>query len=507
MHGKKIINNSLISIIYRITILLIGFVTRKVFIVYLGEEILGLNSLYGNLLDLLNLADLGIGVAVQYQLYEPLVKKDIEKLSKIISAAKRIYNFIGLFVFVSGFLLSFGIQFLIKESAYPLWFIRLSFLISVMGTASSYFFVERKLFLQANEEVGIVNIADLCAKVLIVIVSLFFTIQFKNYFIYLSVNVLYGLLSNLFTYYVFRKKYPEIKSDANDIQIEMGSLLSNLKNVIPMKLSNYVYNSTDNIIISKVLGLTLVAVYSNYMTIINGIMSVEYLIGNVLTASLGKIVKEAEYGAEKVYHTYLLYQYIQFLFTGFCTIILWNVCNPFITIWLGEKFTLDKTAFVLLVIEFYIHSMYQPAYVMYGSTGKFAEDRVVTFFSALINIIISIILVVQIGLAGVIIGTIVTDIYIWVVRSYQIVRSYFGEHFLKYAIKMLVYTLGVVAGCILSDWISTKIIVGYLMFEIIIKGIICVIISLFVMLTISARSKEFKMMMNYIKGSLLYRKE
>lgn len=102
MHGKKIISNSMISIAYKIIILLLGFVTRKIFILYIGEELLGLNSVYANLLDLLNLADLGIGVAVQYQLYEPLVKKDNLKLSQIMAAAKRIYNTIGILILIAG---------------------------------------------------------------------------------------------------------------------------------------------------------------------------------------------------------------------------------------------------------------------------------------------------------------------------------------------------------------------------------------------------------------------
>ena len=152
------IGNSLIGFSFKILMLIIGFVSRKIFIIYLGEEVLGLNSLYVNLLDLLNLADLGIGVAVQYQLYGPLVEKNYEKQSRIIKEKKSIYNKIGFMILLSGAVLSVFIEFLIKESTYSVNFIRASFMISVTGVALGYFFVHKRLYLQANEDFGIVNI-------------------------------------------------------------------------------------------------------------------------------------------------------------------------------------------------------------------------------------------------------------------------------------------------------------------------------------------------------------
>ena len=341
MHGKKIISNSMISIAYKIIILLLGFVTRKIFILYIGEELLGLNSVYANLLDLLNLADLGIGVAVQYQLYEPLVKKDNLKLSQIMAAAKRIYNTIGILILIAGVALSFFVQYLIKNVTYPSWYVRISFLISVSGVALGYFFVHKRLFLQANEEIGLINIVDLLAKLVTVMASLLSTVIFGNYFIYLMINAAYGILSNLIIYLIFKKKFPYIKTQVHDCSKEVHDLTSSLKNVIPMKLSNYVYNSTDNVIISKVLGLATVALYSNYMTIINGIMGMEYLIGNAITSSMGKIIRERQ-NDDYVYQLYLTYQYAQYVFVSFCTVSFVVLCKPFITWWIGERFIVDE---------------------------------------------------------------------------------------------------------------------------------------------------------------------
>lgn len=496
MHGKKIINNSLISVAYKITMLLLGFITRKIFIVYLGKEILGLNSLYANLLDLLNLADLGIGVAVQFQLYEPLVKKDWNKLSRIVTASKKIYNIIGFCIIILGIILTFSIQYFIKETSFPTNYIRIAFFINVMGIALGYFFVHKKLFLQANEKMGIINIIDLSTKLIIVVISLITTVLYKNYLLYLIINALYGLLSNIAVSFIFNKKYPDVKSNSKNTKNEIKELVSNLKDVIPMKLSNYIYNSTDNIIISKVIGLTCVALYSNYMTIINGIMGIEYIIGNVVTSSIGKLMKESK-DNEHIFKYFMTFQYLLYIFTSICIVVLVVICNPFIELWLGKDFFLESLPFILLIINFYIHSMYQPAYVFFGASGKFKDDKYITLISAIINIIMSIILVNFIGLAGVIIGTIITDIYIWIVRAYQIVKSHFNQNLFLYWLKMLKYTAITIIGILLAYYLCKYVSIQYLFVDIIVKAIICFIIAFSINIALTINSNEFKVCKNF----------
>ena len=476
----------------------IVFVSRKIIIIYLGEEILGLNSLYANLLDFLNLADLGVGVAVQYQLYDSLVKRDEEVLSKILSATRKLYNIIGATVFVGGVILSFFVPYLIKNSPYPLYYVRISFLISVVGVALGYFFVHMRLFLQADEQLGLVNVLDIITKIIVSAISIIATVFYRNYFVYLIINALYGIVSNYLICYVFKKKYPSLSEKRNDNQKEIKELVSNLKNVIPMKLSNYVYNSTDNVIITKALGLVSVALYSNYMIIINGIMEIEYLFGNVISSSMGKIVKENK-DKKDIYNFYLIFQYIQFVFTNFSTIAITVLCTPFIEIWLGKRYVADWFILGLIVIDFFVHSMYQPSYVMYGSTGKFKEDRNITVASALINLIVSIVLVRIIGLSGVIVGTFLTDIYIWIVRSNQVVCGYFNQNGKTYFLKMIKYTIITVLSLFVTIFCCYFINVNSLFFELIVKGVICIVVPNTICVVCTIRSNEFNDMVQFFE--------
>ena len=65
MHTEKIYINTVISFVSKIILLILGFISRKIFLNYLGEELVGLSAVYSNLLDLLNISELGIGTAVQ----------------------------------------------------------------------------------------------------------------------------------------------------------------------------------------------------------------------------------------------------------------------------------------------------------------------------------------------------------------------------------------------------------------------------------------------------------
>lgn len=499
MHGKKIIASSITAILYQVCVLILGFVSRSIFISVIGEELLGLSSLYTNLLELLNLAELGIGVAVQYSLYEPIVNHDHEKVSNILAVAKYVYDRIGCFVMAAGCVCTPFIQFLIKETTYPLWYVRVAFIISVAGIAFSYFMVYKRLYMTANEEIALTNVVDMVMKIVTVFASILSIVIFKNYFLYLGINALYSLLGNIVIGYLFDRKHKEIKIQTKQIDKEtLHNLTKDLKQVIPLKLSNYVYNSTDNIIISKVIGLVTVTMYSNYMILLNAMMHFEYMFGNIIMTSMGKIIKETE-DRESVFEFYMVFQYLQFIFTNFCTVCFAGLCTQFITLWIGKRFVISLVCFVLLTVDFFVHSMYQPAYVVYGATGKFKEDKFITIASAIMNIVISVVLVLWIGLPGVIIGTLITDLYIWIVRTWQIIRGYFRKNVVTYTIKMIIYCA--ITG--IGVWIS--VIVGDLcrieapVLELVVRFSICAIVSMGLALVTTFRSKEFKYCIRFIK--------
>ena len=73
---KNATRNIVVGMILKIYQLLVPFVIRTVMIHMLGMEYLGLNSLFTSILQVLNLAELGVGSAMVFRMYKPIAEDD-----------------------------------------------------------------------------------------------------------------------------------------------------------------------------------------------------------------------------------------------------------------------------------------------------------------------------------------------------------------------------------------------------------------------------------------------
>lgn len=419
MRGKKIIASTVLSFAEKLIGLLCGFIVRRVFIEYMSEELLGVSSLFSDVLEFLNLAELGLGVAVQFHLYKPIAEKDERRIASIVNLSQRVFSLIGIGVFCSGAVLMFFIQHLIKDNPFSLSFLRWVFMLHVASTASGYFWTHKRLYLQAAEEMYIIKTVDCVITIVMNILRILAIVLCQNYFVYLVLNIIQSLAVNIVVNVGCRKLHPFLQKYKGYDKEDTKLLFSSLKDVVPQKLALYIYSCTDNIIISSVLGLTTVARYGNYMLLLRSIFSFFTRFVDVLKASFGNLICE---GAERdtLRRYFDQYYMLQFFVSSFCSVSFLCLLDPFISLWLGSEYLLPSICVFLLVLEFFIHSMYQPLSMMFAATGKFKEDKKITILIAFLNLTISLLLVNMIGLAGVIIGTIVADVGSLLFRSYKI---------------------------------------------------------------------------------------
>ena len=101
----NVVRNMGVGTFFQILSLVLGFVSRTIFIHILGSEYLGLNSLFTNILTILSFAELGIGNAIIFSMYKPLATKDTKKLKKLIKFYKKTYTTIGLIILGIGLLI------------------------------------------------------------------------------------------------------------------------------------------------------------------------------------------------------------------------------------------------------------------------------------------------------------------------------------------------------------------------------------------------------------------
>ncbi len=90
------IKNSIFAMISNILAILIGLISQFFFLKFLSIEYLGLNGLFSNIISMLGIMELGIGNAIVYNLYAPLVEKNYSKVNSLMNFYKKCYRLIGI---------------------------------------------------------------------------------------------------------------------------------------------------------------------------------------------------------------------------------------------------------------------------------------------------------------------------------------------------------------------------------------------------------------------------
>lgn len=493
-HSKKIFRNSLFSIFNKVMIIVLAFVTRKLFIDFLSAELLGLNSLFADLLGLLNLADMGLGVAVQFQLYKPIADKDYEQIARVLNAAKKLYNIIGVAMIIAGVVLSFFIQYLIRENPYELNFLRIVFIINVASSASSYFFVHKRLYLQASEDLHISYFIDTIVHIVGSVLRIVAIVAFKDYYLFVILTAVQAIVSNVIVAVYCDKRNPEIKKIKGYTKNEMSTLLSHIKQLIPNKISAYIFSNTDNTILSAVLGLSAVTLFTNYNGVVLQLFTLAAMLSGIIRSSFGNVIQE---NSDKENHIFLLngYQYLQFLYSSFCGVALFCLIDDFVLLWYGEEFVAPFVFVILITFDFFLHSMYLPLSTMLEVLGEFKDLKRQEVFAMIVNLVVSVGFVFSFGIIGPILGTLVVDIFTTIFRIITVIRKNYREYLKVYVKKYLVYI-----AVFLSEYVGIFVLFKAInlpvnLATLLLKGVICTVVVLFANLLIFRKTPEF----GYIK--------
>lgn len=239
--------------------IILGFVVRAIFVRTLGAEYLGLNGLFGNIISMLAIAELGIGSAIIYHLYKPVADNNVDKIKKLMAFYKKCFNIIALIVFIAGLAVMPFLNNLVGENNIE-GSIHFYFLLFLIDSVSSYLLIYKRSIIQANQKNYIINMIEF---VYVISLNIFRIIVLKltnNYVVYLSVSIALRILENLVISFIANKLYPYIK-EKTDGKLDDETLFDIKKKVKALmfhKVGNFVVTGTDNILISKFLGIVTV---------------------------------------------------------------------------------------------------------------------------------------------------------------------------------------------------------------------------------------------------------
>lgn len=495
---KNTLRNFTLGAFAQIMNTIISFIVRTVFIKVLGKEYLGVNGLFTNILTVLSFAELGIGNAIIYSMYKPISDNNREKVKGLMQLYKHAYTTIGIVVFSIGILLIPFLSYIIKDEPDINESLVLIYFLYLLNTSLSYFVTYKKSIISAYQQEYIISkykILFFIIKSALQVVCLLVT---HNFIAYLIIQVICTFLENFSVSVKAEKMYPYLKEKKVE-QIskeEKQGIFSNVKALVMYKFGSVILNGTDNIIISKMIGVITVGIYSNYLMIVSAITSVVSSALTGFTSSIGNLnaTATAEQKEKVFYDVFFITAWI----LGFCTVALLLLLNPFIEIWVGKEYLLDSFTVFAIVLHFFVNGMQTTGYIYRTTSGLFVKGKNAPIIAAILNIILSIVLGKYIGIAGIILATSISRMLTTVWLDPVLVHKYeLKESPIKYFKKYAEYTLIVIINYFVCYFATKNIGSGFLNF--VQKGIIIAILSNVIFLILFYRRKEFKSFMERLK--------
>lgn len=495
---KSSLKNTAFTVVGQLIKELMAFVVRTVFIKTLAVEYLGVNGLFTNILSFLSLAEMGVGSALIFSMYKPMANHDEKKIQIYMGVYKRVYRWIGIGVLIAGFSLTPFLSYFIKERP-DIPKLELIYVLYVINTAATYFFAYKGSIFNADQRAYIVTNNTTMFTIIQSLARIAVLLLTHDFVLYLIVSVVVVYIQNIRIAVKADKQYPFVKEKCKErlSQEESEKLKKNIAALMLHKVGGVVLNSSDNLIISKFVGLISVGLYSNYSLITNAIKTAFNLVMGAVTPSIGNLcAKESKAKIEQVHDAILL---LNIWIIAFCSIALYELLNPFIMLWLGSKYLLSVSVVLTLVISFYVQCTMRTNEMFKTGAGLFWKDRYAPIAQCVINIVVSIALSIRYDIVGIFIGTTIAMLTtkFWV-GPYILYRDLFGKSVIKYFLRYGEYTLvgliGAVFVHVINSFLPMNGILSFIM-----KMCVCTLVPNIVFLLATFRTNEFQYICKLIK--------
>lgn len=481
--------------------IIINFVSRKIFITYLGVEYNGINSLFNSIISMLSIAELGIGTTIIYKLYAPIAKNDIDKINSLLNFYKKCYQIIAIVVLCIGLILIPFLPSIIGEINLPIN-IYCVYLLFLADSVFSYLISYKRSTLIANQQERSIKKIHIVCIIFLNAFQLLILYFLKNYYLYLIVKIVMTIIENIIISLIVNRKYSYIKNKAIPLEkSEKNDLIKRIKAMFFHQIGGFVINGTDNILISTIFGVTSVGYYNNYFLIISSLISFASSLFSSITASVGNLLSTSD--NNKKWEMYKNINFINFIIASFTSCLFFLIIQPFIVWWIGSENLLGLELVIILAIYYYLRIMKFTIVSFKNAAGIFYEDRFVPLIESLVNIVSSIIFAKLFGLSGILMGTIFSTLILYI-YSYPIFvyEKIFKKNKISFYLDNIKYFIITVIFVVISYFLNKIIIFNNFYLEIAKTIILVTILFTFMIIAIYRKTNEFKYLINILKRVL-----
>ena len=491
---------------------LLKFITRTIFIHALGSVYLGVNGLFTDILTLLSISELGFDTAINYKLYKPLAEHDENRLRVIMKFYKTMYIIVGSVIFFVGLCLVPFLRFLIKDYD-SLGAIGINatliFLLYLFQCASTYwFFTYKSAVVRADQKTYILNLAQIAVCVLSNLVQIFVLLLFKDFILYTVVILFFSIFESYVFSVIAQNRYPNLFiKDSNRIsKDEIVSTLKDCGALLIYKINGVITRGTGNIILSAFVGLVIVGVYSNYLLIYNTLNTLLNKFYDACKASMGNVFAVSD--TSKSYFFFGVMNYLTIILYGTAAVGIAVLANEFIFLWLGDDYLLQQPIPILIGVELLISGIRNNLGQVRNVTGVFRQMWWRPLLGIVINLGIALSLVKPLGVIGILLGIIISNILTNFMVDPIVIHKYSFKNFKPvsdYYIKNIGYIFVLILTYLITYCVCDITFCGNAWITLIAHMLACIIIVPFMLVLVYYKSQPCQYLLNMIRTSIIHR--
>lgn len=493
-----------VGVVGRLISLLLPFVIRTIILHKLGADYAGLGSLFTSILQVLSVAELGFSSAIIFSMYKPVAQGDKEEVRALLTLYRWIYVIVGMVILVAGLILAPFLRYFIK-GGYPADInLYVLYGIYLANTVISYFcFGYKNVLLTVHQRQDVVSAIDIGINVGRSIIQIVVLMICSNYYAYIIWMPIFTLVSNLSVNAITKRKYPELVCCGKVDKQKLSAISNQIKGVALGKFSLIARNTFDSIIISSLLGLTAVAMYSNYYFIFSSVGAMLVVILQAMSASVGNSI--ATETIEKNLRDHHKFDFYFSWIVSWCTVCLVCLYQPFMKLWAGEELMFPYHTMILFCVYFYVNQLSQVRSIYSEAAGMWWEFRYLTLAEMIANLTLNILLGWWLGADGIILATIITAFFSSFMGITRITfKKFFHASPREYYMNAVIYAGVTLAACIISGVLCSAVRAeGF--GKLILCGIICCAVPNLIFLAIYGSIGKYRAYIMGVKGFIVRR--
>ncbi len=431
MDKRKAIINITTSLIFKLITLVLSLFARRYLVNILGTEATGIYSLYISIIGFLSIAELGVGTAITFSMYKPIVDGDKDLVSGLYQLYKKAYSIIFILMLIIGIILTPFLPYMMKDQT-GTYNIYITYLIFLAGTLVTYLYAYQTSFIEAHLDKYVTTTILSVGKIVEAILQIVVLLTTQSFVLFLSTILISNLLQWIATEIVFKRKYSHLVNENKEVPEEIKTdVVKKTKAMFLHKIGGLLVISTDNIIISTFVGISILGIFSNYTMIATTMSGILALIFTSIISIIGhSFARNAKEVYENQFNKIYLINFILALvfFLGFYATV-----DNVITMIYGDNLIIAKKIVIVITINYFISFMRKATMSFKDAAGLFYNDRYKPLLEGIVNLILSLIFVFIWDIVGVLLATIITNIFIThIIEPYVLYKHGFDKSPKKY---------------------------------------------------------------------------